>query len=316
MDLRFDRFAKYAWGVVAYTVLVILWGAFVRATGSGAGCGSHWPLCNGEVVPKSPAIETLIELSHRLTSAVAGFLVIGLVIWAYRTYAKGHRVRKGAFWSLVFIIIEGAIGMWLVRQELVAMDASVERTISIAFHLNNTFILVAFLALTAWWAAGGRALRFRGQGALPWLLGSLVLATMIVSTAGAVTALGDTLFRVGSSAEALARTADGAAHHLEQLRIYHPFLAILLVLGLVPAVQHVRRRTDDLVTSRLGLFVIGFYVAQLVLGTLNIFLKAPVWMQLVHLLMADLIWISLILFCNAALAVRTATPAPLEPRLA
>ncbi len=48
-------FSRYAWGVLLWNVLVALWGAYVRATGSGAGCGSHWPTCNGEILPRAPA---------------------------------------------------------------------------------------------------------------------------------------------------------------------------------------------------------------------------------------------------------------------
>ncbi|MFN8454080.1 MAG: COX15/CtaA family protein [Anaerolineae bacterium] len=78
--VKLDRFAKYVWTVLAYNLAVILWGAFVRASGSGAGCGSHWPLCNGEVIPRTPQMETLVEFTHRLTSGLALLLVIGLTI--------------------------------------------------------------------------------------------------------------------------------------------------------------------------------------------------------------------------------------------
>ncbi|RMH58248.1 MAG: heme A synthase [Bacteroidetes bacterium] len=309
-SLRLNRFAVYAWSVLGYLLLVILWGAFVRATGAGAGCGSHWPLCNGEVIPRAPEVETLIEFSHRLTSALAGFLVIGLLVWAFRAYPRGHRVRRGAFWTFVFILTEGAIGAVIVLFEWVAFDASLARTISIALHLNNTFILVAFLTLTAWWASGGLPMdrdRMRRYG---WLLGALVLGMLLVSTMGAITALGDTLFRAGSTAEALARSRDAAAHHLEQLRVYHPLLALMLVLALVPVVRHIARLQPDPLTTRLGGIMTGLYIGQLLLGLLNIYLKAPVWMQLTHLLVADAIWITLILFCNTALAAR---PAPAQP---
>ena len=303
LDPRQRRFAGYAWGVLAYMVLVILWGAFVRATGSGAGCGSHWPLCNGEAVPQTPALETIIELSHRLTSALAGFLVIGLVIWAFRVFPKGHAVRKAAIGSLVFVITEGAIGAMIVLYEWVALDASLARTLSITLHLNNTFILLTFLILTAWWGSGGRPpRRIAEQRGLALGLGLLVLAVMMVATAGAITALGDTLFRVESTGEALARSMDGAAHHLERLRVYHPFAAVLVGGALIAAVQAVVRYRPSLLVRRFGLAVQGFYLGQILLGTANIFLKAPVWMQLVHLFVADVIWIALILFCNAALA--------------
>src|SRR6266540_6286398 len=107
--MKLDRFAKYAWFALAFNLLVIVWGAFVRASGSGAGCGSHWPLCNGEVVPVNPSIERVIEFTHRGMSGVALLLVLGMVIWAFRAYPPG-RVRRGAVASMIFILIEALIG--------------------------------------------------------------------------------------------------------------------------------------------------------------------------------------------------------------
>src|ERR1044071_4013704 len=118
------RFARYAWGVLAYNVAVVLWGAYVRATGSGAGCGNHWPLCNGEVTPHSPAIATLIEFTHRATSGISLALVGLLVVWAFRAYPRRHRVRLGAALSLVFLLTEALIGAALVLLEHVAKNTS------------------------------------------------------------------------------------------------------------------------------------------------------------------------------------------------
>ncbi|MBV9958983.1 MAG: COX15/CtaA family protein, partial [Acidobacteria bacterium] len=148
--MKLNRFAAYAWGVVGYNLLVIVWGAYVRASGAGAGCGSHWPLCNGEVIPHSKGIETLIELTHRLTSGLSLLLIVGLAVWAFRAFQKGHPVRRGAVLSLLFILTEALIGAVLVRRELVAGNASLSRAVVMSIHLINTFTLLAFLALTAW----------------------------------------------------------------------------------------------------------------------------------------------------------------------
>jgi len=59
--MKLQPFAKAAWGVLAYSILVILWGAYVRISFSGDGCGDHWPLCHGEVIPTAPSVKTLIE---------------------------------------------------------------------------------------------------------------------------------------------------------------------------------------------------------------------------------------------------------------
>src|ERR671912_761132 len=95
------RLARFAWGVLSYNVAVIAWGAYVRATGSGAGCGEHWPLCNGTVIPRAPEIATIVEFSHRLTSGLALLAVVGLVAWTFRTRPRGDQSRTGAVLSLV-----------------------------------------------------------------------------------------------------------------------------------------------------------------------------------------------------------------------
>src|SRR5579883_1779126 len=159
---RQNLYAKFAWGVLWFNIAVILWGGVVRATGSGAGCGDHWPLCNGQVVPRSPQIETLIELAHRATSGLALVGVLGLVIGAFRWFPKKSPVRRGAVLSAVFVLMEAIIGAGLVLLKLVAKDASLLRGAYLSVHLVNTLILVAVLALTAWWASGRPDLRLRG----------------------------------------------------------------------------------------------------------------------------------------------------------
>ena len=122
--MKLTRFAKYAWFVLIFNLGVILWGAYVRATGSGAGCGSHWPLCNGEVIPRTGQIETLVEFTHRLSSGAAFLLVVGMLVWAWRIFPRRHRVRAAAIFSMIFMITEAFVGAGLVLFELVADNAS------------------------------------------------------------------------------------------------------------------------------------------------------------------------------------------------
>ena len=109
-----NRFAKYSWVVMGWNMLVILWGAIVRATGSGAGCGSHWPTCGGVIISTPQRIQTVIEFTHRMMSGTALILVFILLVWGLRNYAKGSYQRIGFIGASVFIIVEALLGAGLV----------------------------------------------------------------------------------------------------------------------------------------------------------------------------------------------------------
>lgn len=292
------RFAAFAWGVLGYNLLVVLWGAVVRATGSGAGCGSHWPLCQGELMPRSPQVETLIELSHRITSGLALISVVVLLIWALRAFPKGHMVRKGAIASMILMLSEALLGAGLVLFEYVAFNQSIARAYWMAGHLINTFLLLAAITLTAWWAAGHAPWQWRAQGSLRWLLVVAWVAMLALGVSGAITALGDTLALTGK----ISPTESALVAQLVALRIYHPLLAIGVgvLLAVIAWVVMARRPGPD--TQRWGRLLIGVFVMELLVGALNVALKAPVWMQIVHLLLADLLWLALVLLTAAALA--------------
>ena len=301
--MKSRRLAAFAWGTLALNLGVILWGAYVRATGSGAGCGSHWPLCNGVVVPREPSVETMIEFSHRLSSGLALLAVIGLWIWSRRVYPAGHLVRTGARLSLIFIVIEALLGAGLVLFELVADDDSNLRAISMVAHLLNTFILVAMLSLTAGWASGRTGRLTRGpRGALP-LLTVAALAVLFVGATGAIAALGDTLFPSATLEDGLRSSFSRDAHPLVQLRKYHPLAAILTGLFVAWAARHLARRSPDPMAQKLANLVAGAYLTQIVVGVINIVLLAPVAMQMIHLLLADLLWICFITFGATILTV-------------
>jgi heme A synthase len=294
-------YARYAWGVLAFNLVVILWGAFVRATGSGAGCGNHWPLCNGEVIPHAPAVQTLIELSHRITSGVSLVLIAGLVVGA-RVFPRRHVVRRAAALCGVLIVTEALIGAGLVLLQYVADDTRAARAWWVGGHLINTFLLVAALALTAWWASGAPAPRRRRQGAVGVVLAVALLAVLLLSVSGAITALGDTLFPVATLEEGTALTFSPSAHLFVRLRIWHPTLALLLGASICSAVVWVARRRPSVRLRRLALAIGALWIAQLGLGLTNVYLLAPVPIQLAHLLLSDLIWVALVLFSAAALA--------------
>jgi heme a synthase len=302
-----DRLVKFAWGTLAYNVAVILWGAYVRASGSGAGCGSHWPLCNGEVLPRAASVATLIEFSHRLTSGLALIAVVVLLVWTRRVTAPGHPARRGAMWSLFFMLTEAAVGAGLVLFQLVADNASMARAMFMAVHLANTFLLLGFITLTAYWLSGGDDIRVAGRGGLASGLAALAAGIILVSVSGAVAALGDTLYPSTSLSSALAADLSTSSHLLIRLRVLHPTIAILIGIILMltaprlPAVTS-SSTTSSEIGSRLRQGVVGIVALQMGAGFANVILLAPVWMQIVHLLLADAVWIAFVLLSAATLA--------------
>ncbi|HEV2764869.1 MAG TPA: COX15/CtaA family protein [Pyrinomonadaceae bacterium] len=299
---RSSRFATYAWLVLAYNLAVILWGAYVRATGSGAGCGSHWPLCNGEVIPRAPEVATLIELTHRATSGVALLLVLALPFWAFRAFPKKHPARLGSVLSVVFILTEALVGAGLVLFELVAGNASLARALFMSVHLANTFVLVAWLTLTAWWGAGEARPRLRGHGGLGLSVGAALAGMLVLGVSGALAALGDTLFPSATLAEGLRQDFSPTAHFLVRLRLLHPTLAVAVGLLLLFTAALACRTRPHRQTHRLAFALLVLFAVQLGAGLLNVWLLAPVWLQLLHLLLADLNWIALVLLAASALA--------------
>ncbi len=292
-----DHFASYAWMALAYNLTVVLWGAYVRATGSGAGCGNRWPMCNG-VAAQSPAAATLIEFTHRAMSALDVAVVAWLVIWAFRAFPKRSPVRAAAVLSAVFLVMEALLGAVLVLLDHVAKNASANRAYSLSAHLINTLTLLACMTMTAWLAGGRAAPRPRGREA--WLAGASLAAFIVLGISGAIAALGDTLFPVHSLAEGFAQDANPAASVFVRLRLWHPVLAGVVGLWLgFYGVSCVWRRRDVQLSAGIVMAMVG---VQLAAGLMNLALLAPLWMQLVHLLLGDLLWIALILLCATMLA--------------
>lgn len=307
------RYLWLAWGTILYNLGVIVWGAYVRATGSGAGCGSHWPLCNGEVIPRAPSVETMIEFSHRITSGLALLLVVAMVWMARRVFEKGHPARKGAWISLGVMIVEALLGAGLVLFGLVADDDSITRAVVMGLHLVNTLLLLGALTLAAWWASGGGAFRAAGNQGMEVVLGLGIVAMLVLGASGAITALGDTLFPVGSLREGIAMDFSPTAHILLRLRILHPVLAIATGVYLALAAGTAALFRPSPFVKKMALALVGLFLLQIALGFLNLYLLAPVWLQLLHLLVADLVWIALVLLSAGTLSAKERAAAAAAP---
>jgi heme a synthase len=289
--------SRFAWSVLAYNIVVILWGAFVRMSGSGAGCGSHWPTCNGEIIPLNFTLERFIEFSHRATTGLAGIFVLGLLVWAFQALPKGHAARVGAIWSFGFILLEGALGAGIVLLGWTGVDKSLGRVITLPMHFASTLLLLGTLAYTAVSSAGIQFKRLENKNLRLWCYGTALL-TLVLGATGAVTALGDTVFPSAASetlAEGIRKTLDSGSSFLVQLRIIHPALALLtsgaligLVLGLKKTQPH------NVQTSRASWILMLTLAAQVVAGVLNIVLKAPYVMQITHLFLACVLWLALL----------------------
>ncbi|TAM84464.1 MAG: heme A synthase [Acidobacteria bacterium] len=302
------RFAAYAWMVLGYNILVILWGAVVRATGSGAGCGEHWPLCQGVVIPHAEQIATLIEFSHRATSGIDVLLVIGLVWMAFRRFGRRHAVRRYAAASGIFTLTEGLVGAALVLFGEVGKTVSTGRVVILSIHLVNTFLLLASLALTAWAARSEASVDLQGVALRPspgrglyvaYFAG--LLGAIVVAITGTIAALADTLFPAKSLAEAIQWDFSGTAAPILHLRIIHPLVAVLMGGYLLVLVTMVLSSPGPPAPRRMARRLAGLVLLQFCFGAANVILLTPVWMQAVHLLTADLIWIVLVLLTAEAL---------------
>jgi heme a synthase len=281
------RFAIFAWLVLVYNLAVILWGAYVRVSFSGDGCGAHWPFCNGQVLPQNMAAPMAIEFTHRMMTSLDSFAVIAFCVWAFLSFPRGHAARLFSILSLVFLFLEALLGAGLVLLRYVAHDQSAGRALYLSAHLTNTMLLLAALTVAAW-------LAYTGEECVPWAnipprLWGAAAVVIAVSITGVIAALGDTLFPSSSLAAGMQRDFSSASSLLLRLRMVHPFIALAGAAYVVWAMTGFLR-SGLAAPAR----VITLVVLQLAVGAINLTLLAPVWMQLIHLLMADLVWIAVV----------------------
>lgn len=300
-SLKISAFAKYAWFVLGYNVLVILWGVFLRASKSGDGCGQHWLTCHGEVVPSAPELKTVIEFSHRITSALDGLIVIALLIWAIRIwYTKRDRlssyVLKFAAAAFVFVLIEGALGAGLVLTGNTAETLTPARPFWMAAHLLNTLLLLTWLTITAWSASTGRRVGLRGKRKeLGWIVvGTLLI--FLVGISGSIAALSSMIFPSGTLTEGITKDFSPTSHTLLRLRPLHPIIAVAAGVYFIFWTGWLKRKVEGSPAVIRWANVLSILVlAQLAFGAATLLMLGPILMQLGHLLLADAIWIAFVL---------------------
>jgi heme a synthase len=295
-------YSLFAWFFLVFNFYVILGGAYVRATGSGAGCGDHWPLCNGVVVPTFSTIHTIIEFTHRVSSGIVAIGAVLLIFWAFKVTKKGDPVRTSAIVAFAFVVFEAFLGAGLVLFGLVANNSSSVRALVMSLHLVGTFILIGSISLTAAWSSGFKIMNLNGQGKkiIPILL--IIIGMFIVGMSGAITALGDTLFKPNYVGEGLINDINNANHFLKTLRMYHPIFAIIVALYTVFISWNMTNKNSSSLLKKLTLLITIIFSIQIITGFINIVLLAPVWMQILHLLIADMAWVFCVLFSSQALS--------------
>jgi heme a synthase len=296
-------FTRATIALLAFTLSVVAWGGLVRASRSGDGCGANWPTCNGELFPKAPVLKTRIEFTHRVMSGASLVLTAGLAGWAFLRFPRRSWPRRGAATALAFSCSEALIGAAIVLLRLVGTDSSLTRVVGMGLHLMSTFFLLAALLLTALWASGTAPPRLRGQRPLGTLLSASLGALLLLGMSGALAALGDTLFPAHSLREGFAQDVSPTAHFLLRLRILHPLLAGLGASLLLATAAVASLLRPSSAVRRTALLVAAAVTTQLLVGLVNLALLAPVPLQLVHLVLADGVWLSVVALGAHALAL-------------
>jgi cytochrome c oxidase assembly protein subunit 15 len=300
--------SRFAWIVLGFFILVVLWGAVVRASGSGGGCGVNWPLCNGDFVPHHPRLATIIEFTHRSTSGICTFLLAGLAFWTFAVTPRRHRARRAVLWAVALLVVEALLGALLVLRGYVENNTSDGRVVAQSIHFTNTMLLMASLALTAWFLRRPSAsptpkpASSRGPAILA------ILATILVGATGSLAALADTLFPSPSVLAGLTSDFAAGSPVLVRMRWFHPAAAIVAVLCVLLLVR--AEAPSDRLRGVSG-FVLASLALQFVLGVADILLLAPTWMQVVHLLGADIYWVALVILAARSLWPPRQTPAPI-----
>jgi heme A synthase len=265
------------------------------------------------VLGASAKIQTIIEFTHRATSGIALIMVGVLVIWAWRATTRRDWARYSAILSAVFLANEALLGAALVLLGHVAQDRSSARILFLCLHFGNTLLLLAMLAVTAWWLRFDSSLRFIRAPREVVAIGTGLLATMVIGITGAVAALGDTLFPAVSLRSSLAQDFGSGTPALLRLRLVHPIVALTAAVYVLWVIFALVRRQGRTSTAAIALLVL--FCGQIGIGMVNVLLLAPIRLQILHLFVADVLWITLViasaeLLFEPATAPETATLRP------
>lgn len=287
------RLYAASWAIVLYTVVIIAWGAWVRISGSGDGCGDNWPLCHGEAIPLGAPTKTWIEVSHRYSTALFGVFVLAQLFAIRRFTQPGNSARRWVWWTLFFTLTEALIGRLLVKQGLVNESESLRRLIVMPLHLINTSLLLFSEVMTAESILrhGWQRLRINPR-ARRWIWG-IGFALLLLLTTGAIAALGSHLAPSESLMGGLLHELSADAHLAVRLRILHPILGLALPLTVWLIIQTTVVTSDSgrSAATRRACYkqlIIATWI-MVAVGVLTLLTLAPAPLKLAHLTLANLL---------------------------
>lgn len=288
-------YRRFSFMLLIYALVIILWGAWVRISGSGDGCGPHWPLCHGQIwlnTSFTDQAKMLIELTHRVKSGLFGILVLIQFFWSRKLFAKTEPSRKAASMTLLFTITEALLGAKLVLLGLVANDSSGLRAFSMSLHLGNTLLLL--YCLTACWQSGIK-------DSLKFLMPEKKilfchLSLLLIAITGSWAALASTLFPAKSLLEGISADFSPDSHWLLRIRILHPVLAFSLTCICLSILQKYKEGLKNpslrALASRTQLLI----AITVLVGLTTLLSGSPTILKITHLLSADFAWIGLTVF--------------------
>ena len=284
-------FLSYVWGLLIFTVAVIISGDIVQSTESGAGCGDSWPKCEGSLVPAIENIHTAIEFIHRALTSVLSVGYLGLLAWSYLLFGRRQLVWRSVLFSAFVLLLEILIGAALVFFGWVEDDASWGRVIVDSLHVVNTLILLASLVLILFWASESENRSISKEYSRGRFLIAAIGIVMVITITGTINSLADTLY----FSDQVVVEETPIAQLLVSVRAVHPLVAIIGAFLIVGSIYMVME--DPKVTySGLGFGIFGILFLQIIVGILNIALLTPVETQIIHLSLADALWVLLIFF--------------------
>ena len=274
-----NLFKKYLIFLWFYSILVVVWGAWVRISNSGDGCGESWPLCNNLILPDTSNVHTLIEFIHRVSTGTYGVLILVLVLWAFKIFKPKHPVRKITVFVLSLTILEALIGAMLVMFGLVGENTGFSRLTVMSLHQVVSVLLTGSIMRTYYTTK----LCTRPS---PWVLVIKVLFLLIVATGG-ITALSNTHFPSNSIIEGFLSDIDRSSHILLRIRVIHPIMAISFFVAILFMLKKLYKNFEYRIYAKHLTLALSIGV---LVGILTLITLSPTYMKLVHLVVAHAIW--------------------------